>query len=342
MRNRARKARVTATVEVALAAYRGGPAGVPRQDLGSAPPAAAGEERRRRSAQDRLRLRAEGRPAGRDRRTRARHLRRRRAHPGSARRYRQRKDLHHGQGDRGDAAPGAGPRAEQDARRAAIRRVQIVLSGERGRILRLLLRLLSTRSLRPAHRHLHREGKLHQRADRPHAPLGDAHAARARRRGNCCFCFMYLRHRVGRDLYRDDLRPGGRTCHRPAPSGRRPGGAAIQAPRHELRARLVPPARRHAGAFPRALGGPRLARLLLRRRDRIDPGVRSADRTEDRRPEEREDLRQLALRDAEADARAGRKKHPRGAEDGGSKSSTRPGGCSKRSGSRSAASSISR
>ena len=35
---------------------------------------------------------------------------------------------------------------------------KIVLSGERGRIFRLLLRLLSARSLRPAHRHLHREG----------------------------------------------------------------------------------------------------------------------------------------------------------------------------------------
>ena len=39
-----------------------------------------------------------------------------------------------------------------------------------------LLRLLPARSLRPAHRHLHRKGLFHQRADRPHAPLGDARA----------------------------------------------------------------------------------------------------------------------------------------------------------------------
>ena len=69
--------------------------------------------------------------------------------------------------------------------------------------------------------------------------------------------------------------------------------------------RHLPPARRHAGAVPGASGGPRLAHLVLRRRDRVDPGVRSADRPEDRRPEEREGLRQLALRDAEADAAAG-------------------------------------
>ena len=45
-----------------------------------------------------------------------------------------------------------------------------------------LLRLLPAGSLCPAHRHLYREGILDQRADRPHAPLGDARAARARRR----------------------------------------------------------------------------------------------------------------------------------------------------------------
>ena len=36
--------------------------------------------------------------------------------------------------------------------------IQELLSGERGRVLRLLLRLLPAGGLRPAHRHLHREG----------------------------------------------------------------------------------------------------------------------------------------------------------------------------------------
>jgi excinuclease ABC subunit B len=75
-------------------------------------------------------------------------------------------------GDPGDPAPGADPGAQQDAGRPALRRVQELLPGQRGRVFRLLLRLLPARGLRAAHRHLHREGKLDQRADRPDAPLG--------------------------------------------------------------------------------------------------------------------------------------------------------------------------
>ena len=45
----------------------------------------------------------------------------------------------------------------------------------------------------------------HQRADRPHAPLGDARAARARRRHHRRLGLLHLRHRLGRDLYGDDL-----------------------------------------------------------------------------------------------------------------------------------------
>ena len=204
-----------------------------------------------------------------------------------------------------DAAAGADPRAEQDARRPALRRVQVVLPGERGRVFRLLLRLLPARGLRAADRHLYREGILHQRADRPHAPFGDALAARARRRDHRRVRLLHLRHRLGRDLYRHDLRAGDRPRGQPAAGARRPRGAAVQAHRLELHPRHVPPARRHAGALPGALGRPRLAHLFLRRRDRVDPGIRSAHRPEDRRPEEREDLRQLALRHAEADAAAG-------------------------------------
>ena len=80
------------------------------------------------------------------------------ARPGAPRRHRLGQDLHHGQGDRGDAAAGADPRAEQDARRPALWRVQELLPRQRGRVFRLLLRLLPARGLRPAHRHLYREG----------------------------------------------------------------------------------------------------------------------------------------------------------------------------------------
>ena len=60
------------------------------------------------------------------------------------------------------------------------------------------------------------------------------------------------------------------------------------------------------------------------------------------RPEERQGLRQLALRDAEADAAPGDQGHPRGAPAGGSTNSTRRAGCWRRSGWRSARSSTSR
>jgi hypothetical protein len=50
-----------------------------------------------------------------------------------------------------------------------------------GRIFRQLLRLLPARGLCRAVGHLHREGKSVNESDRPHAPLGDARAARTGR-----------------------------------------------------------------------------------------------------------------------------------------------------------------
>ena len=53
----------------------------------------------------------------------------------------------------------------------------------------------------------HREGGAGERADRPHAPLGHALPAGARRRGHRRLGLLHLRHRLGRDLFRHD-RPG--------------------------------------------------------------------------------------------------------------------------------------
>ena len=81
------------------------------------------KNRKAAGAGHRVRFRAEGRPAAGDRgagRGREAH----RPHPGASRRHRLGQDLHHGQGDRGDAAPGADPRAQQDAGGAALWRVQ--------------------------------------------------------------------------------------------------------------------------------------------------------------------------------------------------------------------------
>ena len=81
-------------------------------------------------------LRAEGRSAAGHQRI-GRRRAPQRPQPGAARRHRLGQDLHHGEGDRGDAAPGADPRAQQDAGGAALRRVQELLSRQRGRVFRL-------------------------------------------------------------------------------------------------------------------------------------------------------------------------------------------------------------
>ena len=249
--------------------------------MDAASPGAPGEIRRRPAPRHQVRLQAAGRPADRDQgagRGRAAP----RPQPGAARRHRLGQDLHDGEGDRGDAAPCPDPRAEQDARRAALWRVQELLSRQRGRVFRLVLRLLPARSLRPAHRHLHREGILDQRADRPHAPLGDARAARTRRRGDRRLGVVHLRYRLGRDLFGDDLRAEEGRAHRPAPAHRRSRGAAIQAHAARFLPRHFPRARRHARHLPGALRGPRLAREPVRRRGR--ERSRSSIRSPGRRP----------------------------------------------------------
>ena len=59
-----------------------------------------------------------------------------------------RQDIHRGQRDRARAAPDDGAGAQQDAGRAALRRVPGVLSAQFGGVLRLLLRLLPAGSVR--------------------------------------------------------------------------------------------------------------------------------------------------------------------------------------------------
>ena len=77
--------------------------------------------------------------------------------------------------------------------------------------------------------------------------------------------------------------------------------AAIQAQRQRLPARHLPGARRHARPVPGPLRGQGLALRDVRRRDRIDHRVRSADRREDRDAVRHHRLRQQPLRDAAAD-----------------------------------------
>ena len=93
--------------------------------------------------------------------------------------------------------------AQQDACRAAVQRVPRVLPRQRGRVLRLVLRLLPARGVPAALGHVHREGLVAQRRDRQAAPRGDAGALRAARHDHRRERVVHLRPgRAGR-LRRD-------------------------------------------------------------------------------------------------------------------------------------------
>ena len=134
-----------------------------------------------RSIQTGQRVRDPRRPgprgAGAGRRTEPR-----RRPSGAPRRHRIRQDLHDGAGARAREPAHAGHGAQQDAGRAALSGVQALLSRERRRVLRQLLRLLPAGSLRAVDRLVHREGSDDQRRDRSHAAVRHALALRAARR----------------------------------------------------------------------------------------------------------------------------------------------------------------
>ena len=113
----------------------------------------------------------------------------------AARRHRHRQVGDHGLADREAAAADAGDGAEQDAGRAAGQRAAGVVPAQRGRVLRLLLRLLPARGVRPADGHLHREGLLDQRRRRAAAALGDACPAVPPRRDRGGVGVVHLRPR---------------------------------------------------------------------------------------------------------------------------------------------------
>ncbi|CAA9465767.1 MAG: Excinuclease ABC subunit B, partial [uncultured Rubrobacteraceae bacterium] len=85
----------------------------------------------------------------------------------ASRRHRVGQDAHDGQGHRAGRAALARDRAQQDARGPARQRVRRFLPEQRRGVLRLLLRLLPARGVRPAHGHLYREGRPDQRGHRP-------------------------------------------------------------------------------------------------------------------------------------------------------------------------------
>ena len=170
-----------------------------------------------------------GRPADRPRRADGRAPPRRRA-PGPARGHGQRQDLHHGlrAGPGEPSRPGAGP--QQDPGRAALPGVQGLLPQERGRVLRVVLRLLPARGLRPPVGHLHRQGSDHQRRDRPHAAERDAQPLRAARRHHRGLRVVHLRPGLAGVVLRDAAvrAPGGVAgpARAPLPSSSTPATTA--------------------------------------------------------------------------------------------------------------------
>ena len=212
----------------------------------SRPPADAIRRRRGRSltsagarVQPQLRLLADGRPAAGDR-VAGRGGRGRRAVPDAARRDRHRQDVHDGGHDR-EARP-AGPRhrPQQDPRRAALQRVPRVLPGVVGRVLRLLLRLLPARGIRPGAGPLHREGRDRQRRDRPPSPRRDGEPVRPPGRDHRRLGVLHLRDRVAGAVPRADGALQGRRVDRARDAVPAAHRDAVSAQRHDPHPRQLP------------------------------------------------------------------------------------------------------
>ena len=185
--------------------------------------------------------------------------------PDVARHHRQRQVGHHRLDHRGRAEAHARHRAQQVPRRPVGQRVQGVLPRQSGRVLRLLLRLLPARGLHPLERHLHREGLVHQRRDRPPAPQRHLRPARETRRDRGGQRVVHLRPGVARGVRHPGSSPpaggGAPSAGHPRPPGRH----AVRAQRRQLRPGQVPGAGRHDRGLPR-LRRDRCSHRAVRRR----------------------------------------------------------------------------
>ena len=231
--------------------------------------------------QDLGRLPADRRPAAGDRDAR-RVDQGRQPLPDAARRDRHRQDGDDGVDHRAGRAPGARDRAQQDARRAALQRVPRVLPRERGRVLRLLLRLLPARGVRPTGRPLHREGLVAERRHLAAPARGDLGALHPPRRGRRRLGLVHLRPRLAGGVARPRAGPERRRVDRPRRGAADADREPVRAERQRARPRPLPgqgrPRRGAAGEL-----GDRVPRLVLRRRGRVDLALRPADRGDLRR-----------------------------------------------------------
>ena len=207
------------------------------------------------------------------------------------------------------AAPDAGHVAQQDPGRAALQRVQGVLPAQRRPLFRQLLRLLPARGVHPAARHLHREGRLDQPADRPPAAGGHQRAGQPPRRDHRRQRFLHLRPRLARGLPRNDGRTERRPDGRSRPGAGEAGRHPIRAERRRVSAGQVPRPRRLRRSLADLRGvGP--AAGVLGRRGRAALAHPSADRRNDRAPRAALRLSLKTLRPARGANPRGRRGHP--------------------------------
>ncbi len=280
------------------------------------------------------------RPARGHRRA-GRGARARRPLPDPARHHRIGQDGHHRLDHRGRPAAHADHRAQQVPGRPAGRRAEGVLPPQPGGVLRLLLRLLPARGLRPLVGHLHREGLVHQRRDRPPAPRLHLVAAAPARHHRGGLGLLHLRAGLARRVPRPDRGPPAGRGARPAGPAPAPGRAAVLTQRRHPVPRPVPGPRRHR-RDPRRLREPGRPHRVLRGHGRADPALRRADRRDRRRARGAGGLRQHPLRHGRRAHAPGRRQHRGRAAGAGWASSTGPASSSRPSASGCAPSTTSR
>ena len=186
------------------------------------------------------------------------------------------------------------------------------LPAQRGRVLRLLLRLLPARGVRPLDRRVHREGRVDQPGHRePPAPR-HLQPDGARGRGHRRHGQRHLRpgRSGGVPQAHGDGAPG--RAARPGRDSLRAGADSLRPERRRLRPGHLP----GPGRFDRDLPG--LCRTghpdrAVGRRGRADQQDQSADRRHDRPARPVRHLPGQALRHPASHHRAGGEGHPRGA-----------------------------
>ncbi len=111
---------------------------------------------------------------------------------------------------------------------------------ERGRVLRLVLRLLPARGVHPAGRPLHREGLVPERRHRAAPAVGDVVAPDSPRRRRHRVGVVHLRPRLARGVARARPHARGGGDARPRRGAAQAHREPVRAQRHRPRARSLP------------------------------------------------------------------------------------------------------